>query len=136
MVETGRTQPIADPFVRLVAQDSARRDQQDLCDEGLEKAMAEAGLGRRARFGRFGARSGSRRLLGRMMAHFGIAPEKAAERQWAALKEAARVCARCARVKRCRSWLDWGLRNDAPRLFCPNAERLDEIARAARGEDA
>ena len=49
-------------------------------------------------------------------------------RYWGALKDAERVCTHCTQKKRCDRWHDWGVRNNAPFIFCPNARLFDEIA--------
>jgi len=66
------------------------------------------------------------------MVHFGIDPKRAVLGHWGAMREAERTCACCGNARRCRRWFEWGLRNDAPRVFCPNAERFDDIARRGR----
>ena len=70
-----------------------------------------------------------RRRLTRMLAHFGLDGEQLVRCHWAALREADRACASCANVRKCRHWFDWGRRNNAPRIFCPNAALFDELAR-------
>ena len=79
--------------------------------------------------------AGNRRLMARMMKHFRVDPHHAALRYWGALRDAERVCAHCVSTKRCRRWLDWGANNDAPRIFCPNAELFDDMACSSRAED-
>ena len=44
-----------------------------------------------------------------------------------AFKEADRNCSLCRQPGRCRRWLDWGQINDAPRMFCPNADLFLKI---------
>lgn len=63
-----------------------------------------------------------------MMRHFNLNSDGAAPRYHGALRDAERVCMNCATVKRCKRWLEWGRRNDAPRVFCPNAALFDEVA--------
>jgi hypothetical protein len=73
-----------------------------------------------------------RRRLARMLAHFGLDAERLVRGHWATLREADRACARCASVRKCRHWFDWGRRNNAPRIFCPNAPLFDALARDKR----
>ena len=73
-----------------------------------------------------------RRRLARMLAHFGLDAERLVRGHWAALREADRTCAHCANVRKCRHWFDWGRRNSAPRIFCPNAPLFDGLARNKR----
>jgi hypothetical protein len=65
-----------------------------------------------------------------MMSHFGVDRLRAVQIHWNALKHAEQICLRCAHTKRCSSWFDWGLKNDAPRIFCPCAPMFDDFARA------
>jgi hypothetical protein len=71
-----------------------------------------------------------RRLMAVMMRHFGLDIDDAIQNHWDALRRAERTCVRCSNVKRCRNWVVWDLHNDAPRVFCPNADLFDEIAGA------
>ena len=48
------------------------------------------------------------------------------------VKDAERVCIHCGNTARCRRWLNRGAADDAPRLFCPNAELFDEMGRSWR----
>jgi hypothetical protein len=73
-----------------------------------------------------------RRRMAQMLAHFGLDGEQVVRCHWAALREADRTCARCANVRKCRHWFDWGRRNNAPRIFCPNAPLFDGLARNER----
>lgn len=109
-----------------------RNDLGRLTEAELDCTLADAGLSRSDLATIFAAGSGKRSLMARMMTHFGIDPKRAALRHWGALREAEATCARCGNARRCRRWFEWGLRNDAPRVFCPNAERFDEIARRGR----
>lgn len=104
----------------------------DLNDDELGHALADAGLTRSDLPTIFGSGHRRRRLMTRMMSHFRVDPKRAALGYQAALRDAERVCANCANVKRCRRWFDWGRRNDAPRVFCPNAELFDEVAEQQR----
>jgi hypothetical protein len=48
------------------------------------------------------------------------------------LRDAERVCACCETLQRCHAWLAGRRDQDSPRLFCPNAETLDQLAAAER----
>ncbi|MFQ5973819.1 MAG: hypothetical protein ACE5Q3_15950, partial [Alphaproteobacteria bacterium] len=52
---------------------------------------------------------------------------EAVRHRWDDLKLADNLCAYCQSVGRCRRWLHWGRRNDAPRMFCPNSEFFSSI---------
>ena len=71
---------------------------------------------------------GFRGRMTAMMRHFRLDPDAAAPRYRGALRDAERVCMNCTTVRRCKGWLEWGRRNDAPRVFCPNAALFDEAA--------
>ena len=73
-----------------------------------------------------------RRRLARMLAHFNLDGEQMVRCHWIAVRDADRTCARCATVRKCRHWFDWGRRNNAPRIFCPNAPLFDKLARNKR----
>ena len=64
----------------------------------------------------------------RLMAHFGVDIERAVYADWDRIRRIDRACAICANQSRCRRWLAWGRRNDAPRLFCPGAPSFEMIA--------
>jgi Family of unknown function (DUF6455) len=96
--------------------------------EDLDRLLASLGKSRPDLFTDFKGNAKHRLRLARMFEHFGVDREHAARSHWNALRDADQVCVRCANVKRCRSWFSWGVNNDAPRIFCPNAELLDELA--------
>ena len=95
----------------------------------LDRLLASLGKNRPELFTDFRGNAKHRLRLAGMLEHFGVDREHAARNHWSALKSADQVCIRCANVKRCRSWFSWGANNDAPRIFCPNADLLDELAR-------
>ncbi len=64
--------------------------------------------------------------LGRMMRSFSVEPDNVSLYQ-DELIEAEYACALCQDVGRCRAWMARGCRDDAPRLFCPNAALMEEI---------
>jgi hypothetical protein len=67
-----------------------------------------------------------------MLAHLGVDAAAVPAAYRGALRDAERVCACCLTVARCHAWLAAERTNDSPRLFCPNARLLDEIAQAQR----
>lgn|GEM_PF-5933504 len=69
----------------------------------------------------------NRGLMFRMMEHFGFSPRLLAAWQWGEVKGADRTCSKCGQVKRCQRWMSWGRKSDAPRIFCPNSSRFDEL---------
>jgi uncharacterized protein DUF6455 len=99
-----------------------------LSSRDLDRLLASLGKSRPDLFTDFKGNAKHRLRLARMFEHFGVDRERAARRHWNALRYADQVCVRCTNVKRCRSWFSWGVNNDAPRIFCPNAELLDELA--------
>ncbi len=88
-------------------------------------ALAEAAL---ARADPASARAVVHDDMARMMRHFGIEPTEVPPDFWDRLRNAERVCAQCASIGRCQRWSYRQPSDDAPRLFCPNAELFDEIA--------
>lgn len=98
----------------------------------LDRVLADAGLSRRDLPSGLGERRGSRPLMARMLAHFGVRQDRVAVRYQGALRDAERVCNHCGATARCRRWLNRGATDDAPRLFCPNAELFDEMGRSWR----
>ena len=109
-----------------------RREFDRLSEGEVDRCLADAGMSRADMdaMSRFGAPR--RRLMARMMARFEADPERIPPRYWGAMREAERVCAHCGSAKRCRRWLDLGRRNAAARVFCPNAELFESMAREAR----
>jgi hypothetical protein len=67
-----------------------------------------------------------------MQTYFGVDPATAPAAFQGALRDAERVCACCQTAQRCHDWLEAGRTDDSPRLFCPNAELLEEVAAAQR----
>ena len=78
------------------------------------------------------ARAQVRSDMSRMMRHFEVDPVRIAPGFGAALREAERICAQCVAVGRCRRWFQRQPTDDAPRLFCPNAELYEDIAISQR----
>lgn len=119
-------------FVDLLARwkpgNRLRKSLADLSDEELDRALTCAGRNRGDLFTVFKGNARHRQLMALMMQHFGVECERAVQGSWDALRRAERACIRCANVKRCQSWFSWGLKNDAPRIFCPNAELFDDLA--------
>jgi len=97
-------------------------------DAELDRALAAAGNSRADLFGQAAGYAAHRQRLAKLMAHFGVAPDFAVRYFWDALRSADEICTLCGNRRRCQSWLDWPVSNDAPRVFCPNAETLDAIA--------
>jgi len=83
---------------------------------GLHRALAVAN-----------GKNPNRVLMFRMMEQFGLKPRLLAAWQWEDVKHADRVCSKCAHVNRCKRWMSWGRKTDAPRIFCPNAAHFDEL---------
>ncbi len=94
----------------------------------LDRLLASLGKSRPDLFTDFKGNAKHRLRLAHMFKHFGVDREHAARSHWNALRNADHVCACCTNVRRCRNWFSWGMNNDAPRIFCPNAELLDELA--------
>ncbi len=113
---------------RVKARRRLRRSLNTLSETELVELLDRAGLTRGDLFAVAGPVR-HRRRLARMLAHFDLDAERLVRCHWAALREADRACARCVNVRKCRHWFDWGRRNNAPRIFCPNAARFDELAR-------
>ena len=87
----------------------------------LVDLLARAELRRSELFTNFEGNALHRRLMGQMLTHFSVDGEKASEHHWPNLVYAERVCARCPNMGRCRRWFEWGVHNNAPNIFCPNA---------------
>jgi len=98
----------------------------------LDRVLRRLGKSRRDLFTEFRGNARHRRRLAFMLNHFGVDPDFATHSHWDALRHADEACLGCPNVRRCRSWMSWGARNDAPRVFCPNAALLDAIAGQAR----
>lgn len=100
-----------------------------LSGEMTERMLADAALSR-ADVGSL--RHAARDDMSRMMAHFGADPADIPPEFRGTLRDAERVCAACLAVGRCRRWLHRHATDDAPRLFCPNAELFDDLAYSQR----
>ncbi len=94
----------------------------------VDRTLRSIGKSRGDLFTVFKGNAGHRKRMALMLHHFGVDPDFATHSFWSALRHADKVCVQCPNVRRCRSWNSWGVRNDAPRIFCPNAELFDEIA--------
>lgn len=95
------------------------------CEEFVDHTRADAAL---SRADVDSARAQVRSDMSRMMRHFEVDPARIAPAFGAALRNAERICANCLSVGRCRRWLHWQLTDDAPHLFCPNAQLYENIA--------
>ena len=102
-----------------------------LSSDEVDRALRATGRSRAELFTAFKGNPRHRRRLAFMLHHFGVDPDFATHSCWEAVRQADHTCMRCRNVGRCRSWMSWGARNDAPRIFCPNAKLLDEIAAQA-----
>ncbi len=107
----------------------------DLSEQKLDRALHDLDLIRRDLFTTSKRNPDRRNRMAKLLEHFEVNPERALPQYWGALKDAEKICARCRNVKRCRAWLAWRCGKDAPRVFCPNAELLDEISAACRRDD-
>ena len=123
---------IADGFQRWRTRGRLKRELSRFSEQELDRILADAGLSRSDLDTMLDGGADNHTLMSAMMAHFGAPTGDEVFRYWGALRDAERVCTHCSSVKRCRRWLDWGAKNDAPRVFCPNAELFDEMAEAAR----
>ncbi len=101
-------------------------------DQALDRALSAARMGRGDLFTPFKGNARHRKRLAAMMTRFGVDRALAAEAHWPALRQADSLCADCPNVRRCTRLLKWGLRDDAARVFCPNAALFDEIALVGR----
>ena len=116
---------------RLAQFTSVRRLRQSLrhlSSDEVDRALRAAGKSRAELFTVDKGNARHRRRLAFMLHHFRVDPDFATHSCWEAVRQADHACMQCRNVRRCRSWMSWGARNDAPRIFCPNAEVLDEIA--------
>ncbi len=119
-------------FSHLTASHRLRKSVGQLSDEELDRLLASTGRTRRDLFTVFQGNATHRRLMALMIQHFGLDLDHAIQNHWDSLKQAERTCVRCSNVKRCRNWVVWDRRNDAPRIFCPNADFFDEISSETR----
>ncbi len=101
-------------------------------DRELDRALRVARMRRADLFTAFKGNARHRKRLAAMMAHLGVDRATAVEAFWPQLREADSLCADCPNVRRCTRLLKWGLRDDAARVFCPNAALLDDMARVGR----
>ena len=101
-------------------------------DQALDRALRAAGLQRSDLFTAFKGNARHRKRLAAMMLRFQIDRREATAAFWPQLREADSRCADCPRARRCMRLLKWGVRDDAARLFCPNAALFDEIALTGR----
>lgn len=120
---------LAEPLTRWRAANRVRRELGRHGPRELDRVLADAGLNRGDLPTILGGRTANRSMMARMLVHFGVRPDRTAVRYQAALRDAERVCAYCGNTARCRRWLNLGAADDAPRLFCPNAELFDEMSR-------
>ena len=97
-------------------------------DEELDRVLASVGRNRRNLFTVFKGNAKHRQRMAKMIEHYRVNLDHATRYCWDALRHADEACAKCTNTKRCRNWCRWGVKNDAPRIFCPNAELFDEIA--------
>lgn len=101
-------------------------------DDELDRALAAIGHTRADLFRPAPGNATHRQRMARLMAHFGVAPEFAARHFWDALRRADAACTLCRNRRRCQHWLEWPISDDAPRVFCPNAEAFDAMASRQR----
>ena len=98
--------------------------------DGQERMLCDAAIGAGV-LGSVRNRDGERDVQ-RMMAHFGLDPKTIPLACRPALQDVRRTCACCTTVARCHDWFENGRRRDAARLFCPNADTFDAMARTVR----
>ncbi len=125
-----RTPDLGQLVSHLTASHRLKKSVGQLSDEELDRLLISTGRTRKDLFTVFRGNATHRRLMGLMIRHFGLDIDYVIQHHWDALRQAERTCVRCSNVKRCRNWIVWDLENDAPRVFCPNAALLDEIADA------
>lgn len=98
-------------------------------DQEIDTALKQAGLTRAQLFGAASATAKHRVRMSSMMAALKVDAKEAVAHHWPQLKEADEACRRCAQVGRCQRWLKWGWYNGAQKVFCPNAELFERIAK-------
>jgi hypothetical protein len=103
------------------------RTLENLCDDAIDRALRYAGLSRAQLFTSKNAIARHRVRMAYMLAALDVDVDDAVQGNWEAFKEADRNCSLCRQPGRCRRWLDWGQINDAPRMFCPNADLFLKI---------
>ena len=130
--------PIHSIMLKLRRKLALRRLNKDLAlltDEELNDLLAEAGLQRKDLFTSFDGNAPHRRLMSRMLTHFGVDREQASQNNWGDLVQAESQCTQCLGAGRCQRWSDGRDTNIAPNIFCPNAALFEFIrsvqARAA-----
>ena len=93
----------------------------------LAELLSDAGIRRSDLFANFNSHPRHRRLMGEMLARFGVDRETACAYHWDELVEAETACAQCPNADKCRRWLAWGRNNGAPNVFCRNAGRFTQM---------
>lgn len=94
----------------------------------IDAALERAGLTRAALFTYGGAIARHRTQMAGMLEAHGVDVARAVVENWEDLKLADHYCAHCRNARRCSRWLQWGRRNDAPKMFCVNANLFASIA--------
>lgn len=97
-------------------------------DWDIDRALRRAALTRADLFRAPSAVARHRVRMAHMLNALGVDVGRAVTKHWQALKDADGRCARCAEVRRCRRWLQWGRVNGAYHVFCPNAALFTAIA--------
>ena len=123
-------------LARIRSSKRLRRCLSRMSSAEVDQALAQVGRNRAQLFTDFKGNAKHRRRMIFMMRHFRVDPDFATHSHWEALRRADSACFTCHNVPRCKSWMSWGARNDAPRVFCPNAELFDEIACGERQRSA
>ncbi len=95
------------------------RDMSDLLDK--------AGKNRSELFTSFRGNARHRQRMGHMLQRFHIDLETAVEHCWSDILNAEWACMHCSNTGRCHRWFDWGFDNNAPAVFCPNAELFGQM---------
>ena len=124
---------VADALARLSPANGLNKTLMSYSDAELDRVLGRAGRRREDVFRIFRGNARNRQLMAHMIEHFGVDLEHAVRHHWDRLKRADGVCIDCPSIRRCRRWIAWGRRNDAARIFCPNAALFDELARATAG---
>ena len=125
--------PIHSFMLELRRRNALRRLNKDfaqLTDKELDDLLAEAGIQRKDLFTSFDGNTPRRRLMGRMLMHFGIDRERASQHHWGHLVRAESRCTRCLSVRRCQRWFEAHNTNIEPKTFCPNAAVFENIRSA------
>lgn len=106
-----------------------------LSDRELDGLLARAGRARGELFSDFSDNAAHRRLMGHMMARFGLDLAALVRRRWRELRRAEGLCVQCANKGRCRRWLEWGRDNPAPTVFCANFPLFAQLRLALAGPE-